>query len=69
MLIAKEHERERNLALRKDPWFDYAGALLQIGIVLAAVAIITATPALLYGAIVPGTIGVLSTANGFLLLL
>lgn len=47
MLIAKEHERERDLALRKDSWFDYAGALLQIGIVLASVAIVTATPALL----------------------
>ena len=69
MRIAKEHERERDLALRKDPWFDYAGALLQIGIVLASVAIVTATPALLYGAIVLGAIGALSTANGFLLLL
>ena len=41
MLKAKEHEHERDLALRRDPWFDYAEALLQIAIVLTSVAILT----------------------------
>ena len=67
MAIAKEHEHHRDTALRKDPWFDYAEALLQIGIVLASVAIITSSGGLLYGSIALGLIGTFSTLNGYLL--
>ena len=67
MVIAKGHEHERDVALRKDPWFDSAEALLQIGIVLASVAILTSMPALLIAAIVLGLGGIFSTFNGFLL--
>ncbi|MGI9133055.1 MAG: DUF4337 domain-containing protein [Rhodoferax sp.] len=65
---AKDLELQRDLALRRDPWFDYAEGFLQIGIVLASVAIVTATPALLLGALGLGVLGTLSAVNGFLLL-
>lgn len=68
MARAKHHEAERDLALKRDPWFDYAEATLQIGIVLASVAIITSTPLLLMGSMGLGLIGLLCTLNGFLLI-
>ena len=68
MARAKHHEAERDLALKRDPWFDYAEATLQIGIVLASVAIITSTPLLLTGSLGLGLAGVLCTLNGFLLI-
>jgi len=67
MARAKAHEHERDHALRQDPWFDYAEGLLQIGIVLASVAIITSTPALLGLALGLGVLGAASTLNGFFL--
>ena len=67
MAHAKEHEHERDLAIRRDPWFDYAEASLQIGIVLASVAVITTMPALLTASLVLGVIGFLSMLNGYFL--
>ena len=65
---AKEHEELRDHALRQDPYFDYAEALLQIAIVLISVSIIATLPWLaMFGGIV-GLIGVLLTINGYLLL-
>jgi hypothetical protein len=66
---AKEYEQIRDLALRKDPWFDYAEGLLQVGIVLASVAIVTSTPLLLTGSLVSGFLGMLCTLNGYFLLI
>jgi hypothetical protein len=65
---AKEHEAKRDRALKQDPYFDYAQALLQIAIVLISVAIIAnlAWIAFLGGAV--GMVGVLLTINGFYLL-
>jgi hypothetical protein len=65
---AKELERERDQALRKDPYFDLAQALIQIGIVLASVAIIAGTSALLYASFGVGALGTLMMLNGFWLL-
>jgi Domain of unknown function (DUF4337) len=48
LLKAKEHEKRRNKALLRDPWFDNAEGLLQISIVLASVTIVTSTPVLLF---------------------
>jgi len=62
---AKEYERERDQALRKDPYFDLAQALIQIGIVLASVAIIAGTSALLYASFGVGVLGTLLMLNGF----
>jgi len=64
---AKEHEHERDIALRQDPWFDYAEALLQIAIVLTSVAILTSTQVLFWVPCVLGVMGILSTINGFML--
>jgi hypothetical protein len=64
----KALEVQRNLAMRKDPYFDYGQALLQIAIVLASVAIITGGTSLLVlsGMLAAG--GVASMLNGFTLL-
>ena len=65
---AREHEKLRDHALKQDPYFDYAEALLQIAIVLISVAIVAdlAWLSFMGGAI--GIIGALLTINGFLLL-
>jgi hypothetical protein len=62
---AKALERERDQALRKDPYFDLAEALIQIGIVLASVAIIAGTSALLFASFGVGVLGTLLMLNGF----
>jgi hypothetical protein len=67
MLLAKSHEHERDLALRRDPWFDYAEALLQISIVLTSVALITGVGLLLGVSLTLGGLGVFCTLNGYLL--
>ena len=51
MVKAKAFEHERDLALKKDPWFDYAEGLLQLAIVLTSVAIITGRRAMSYMAL------------------
>ena len=68
LVRAQEHEKLRDHALKQDPYFDYAEALLQIAIVLISVAIIANLVwlAFLGGAL--GIIGVLLTINGYLLL-
>lgn len=65
---ARDYEAKRDHALRQDPYFDYAEAMLQIAIVLISVAIIAnlAWLAFLGGAI--GLVGSLLTINGFFLL-
>ncbi|HRD76620.1 MAG TPA: DUF4337 domain-containing protein [Hyphomicrobiaceae bacterium] len=65
---ARELEAERDLALRRDPYFDYAQAMLQISIVLASVAIIAGGSALIQVSIGLGMIGTLLMLNGFTLL-
>lgn len=64
----KEHEDKRDLALKQDPYFDYAEALLQIAIVLTSVAIVANFAWLAYLGGVIGIIGLLLTINGFWLL-
>lgn len=65
---AKEHEKLRDIALKQDPYFDYAEALLQIAIVLISVAIIASLPWLAFFGGAIGIVGMLLTINGFLLL-
>ena len=64
---AKGLEAERDLAMTKDPYFDYGQALLQIAIVLASVALIASGNLLLIGSALVGITGALLTLNGFLL--
>jgi hypothetical protein len=67
MSKAREQEAKRDHALRQDPYFDYAEALLQIAIVLISVAIVADQVwlAFLGGSI--GLIGALLMINGFTL--
>jgi hypothetical protein len=60
-------ESERDLAMRRDPYFDYAQAFLQIAIVLASVSIVSGGSFLLAGSGVLGALGTLLTLNGYTL--
>lgn len=68
LVRAKEHEKLRDHALKQDPYFDYAEALLQIAIVLISVSIIASLPWLAFFGGSVGLLGVLLTINGFWLL-
>ena len=68
MVRAKEFEQKRDHALKQDPYFDYAEALLQIAIVLVSVAIVASLPWLAYFGGALGLVGMLLSLNGFLLL-
>lgn len=65
----KALEKQRDLALARDPYFDYGQALLQIAIVLASIAIISGGMMLLKFSFVLGALGAFMTFNGFTLLL
>ena len=65
---AKDYESKRDQALKQDPYFDYAEALLQIAIVLISVSIIAAMPWLAFFGGAVGVAGILLTINGFFLL-
>lgn len=62
-------EERRDRAQRRDPYFDYAEALLQIAIVLASVSIIAGSRALLAAGAAVGGVAVLLMLNGFLLVI
>jgi len=64
----KALESERDLAMAKDPYFDYGQAMLQIAIVLASIVIITGGTMLLGISGLLGVLGALLTLNGFLML-
>lgn len=65
---AKALEQVRDVAAAKDPYFDWAQALLQIAIVIASIALITGGNAMLVLAIGLGALGTALTVNGFMLL-
>ena len=65
----KALEAERDESLRKDPYFDYGQALLQIAIVIASVALISPSSILLIFSGLCAVLGTLCTLNGFTLLL
>jgi hypothetical protein len=67
LVQAKAHESARDHALRQDPWFDYAGGMLQIAIVLLSVSIIASMPTLFFAGTALGVLGLLATLNGFFL--
>ena len=66
---AKALEVDRDVALRKDPYFDWSQALLQIGIVLASVHLIIGNMTLLGLSGGLSILGVLLMLNGFTLAL
>lgn len=64
---AKEHEHERDHAMRQDPWFDYAEGMLQIAIVLLSVSIIGGVAIFYWVGSALGVLGFFSMLNGFFL--
>lgn len=64
---AKAIEVERDVAFRKDPYFDLSQALLQIAVVLASVALIAGTNVLLWASFGLAICGTLLMVNGFTL--
>jgi len=68
MTRAQEIEKQRDIAMAKDPYFDYGQALLQIAIVLASVAIIAGGAALLFLSGIFAIAGIALTLNGFFLI-
>ena len=62
---AKEHERD--VAVHRDPYFDYAEVLLQIGIVLASVAILSKSRPAFFVSLVMAICGAVLCVNGFTL--
>jgi hypothetical protein len=65
---ARNLEAQRELAMKRDPYFDTGGALLQIAVVLASASLIIAGPILLWISLLLGAVGTMLSLNGFLLL-
>jgi hypothetical protein len=65
MVEARKFEEERDVAARKDPYFDYAEVLLQIAIVLASVAMLSGRKGPFYGSLALAALGLLLCANGY----
>lgn len=64
---AKQNEAKRDHALKQDPYFDYAEALLQIAIVLISVAIVADVVWLSFFGGIVGALGTLLMINGYTL--
>ena len=67
LVRAKAQEQQRDHAMRQDPYFDYAEALLQIAIVLISVAIVSEQMWLSFAGGLLGLLGSLLMLNGFTL--
>ena len=65
---ARASEAVRDLALARDPYFDFGQGLLQIAIVIASVSLIVGGSFLLWVSGVLGGLGALSMLNAFTLL-
>jgi hypothetical protein len=65
---AKRLEHERDYYRTRDRFFEFAEVFLQISIVCASVAILSTSRAMYVFSMVMAAVGVLSTINGFLLL-
>jgi hypothetical protein len=64
----KTLQAERDVAMKRDPYFDFSQALLQISIVVASAAMILGGNFLLIVSGLAGAFGVLLTLNGFTLM-
>ena len=64
---AKALEHERDVYRTRDPYFDYGEALLQIGIVLASIAILSSSVPVFALSMVMAVAGAVFTLNGFFL--
>jgi hypothetical protein len=69
MARARDFERQREIAQKQDPNFDFAEALFQIAIVLASVSILATSRRILMLALVVGLAATLLMLNGYFLIL
>lgn len=69
MARARDFERQREIAQKQDPNFDFAEALFQIAIVLASVSILATSRRILVLALVVGVAATLLMLNGYFLIL
>jgi hypothetical protein len=67
LIRAKEHEKERDHALKQDPWFDMAEVLLQMSILLISVSMLTNVGLLFVLGNISGLTGTILSLNGFFL--
>ncbi|MBA4063756.1 MAG: hypothetical protein C0501_08600 [Isosphaera sp.] len=58
-------EKDRDVAGRRDPYFDYAEVLLQIAIVLASVAMLSGKPWPYYASLAVAGLGLALCVNGY----
>lgn len=65
---AKALERERDVNMAKDPYFDYAEVLLQIALVMASISILSNSRMVFLFALVAAICGSILCVNGYLLL-
>ncbi|HET6513815.1 MAG TPA: DUF4337 domain-containing protein [Thermodesulfovibrionales bacterium] len=65
---ARRLEHERDLYRSKDPYFEYAEALLQISIVLASIAIIALSRQIYSFSVVAAVLGTVFMVNGYILI-
>lgn len=66
---AKKLESQRDVGVTKDPYFDYAEALLQIAIVMASISILSGSRPVFGLSIVCAVTGTFLCLNGYLLLI
>ena len=65
---AKKAEHERDIYKKRDPYFDFAEALLQISVVMASIAILSASmPAFIFS-VVFAVLGAVLSLNGYTML-
>jgi len=65
---AKELEKERDTYRAKDPYFEYAEALLQISIVMASIAIMSGSVPIFVVSLTVAAVGALFTFDGYTML-
>jgi hypothetical protein len=65
---ARKAEHERDKYKKKDPYFDFAEALLQISIVMASIAILSASRPAFYFSFVVAILGAILSLNGYTML-
>ena len=66
---AKKLEHERDVNRAKDPYFDFAEALLQIAIVMSSIAILSNSRSVFFFSLVLAVLGALLTINGYNLII
>ena len=62
---ARKAEHERDTYKRRDPYFDFAEALLQISIVMASIAILSSSRLIFFFSLIIAGTGTILACNGF----